>query len=153
MLKNVSKSYQLQLVRSYIVTFLCTSLRLSVNLLSNKKVIPRECKKHTAHRVASARFADFLLTGGGVPHAVLYGGGPHPVLDRGVPPSSLDGGTQGTPLSRSGMGYPTLSRPGMGTSYSDLGWGTPPSRPGMGYRHLDIGWGTPSPPPPQKWTD
>ena len=65
----------------------------------SKKVLVRERKRHTAHCVASARFADggggtpsSLGQGRGVPHPVLDGGVPHPVLDRratpwvGVPP-------------------------------------------------------------------
>ena len=48
----------------------------------NKKVLLRERKRHTARRVASARYADLSSDG--------EGGMPHPVLDRGYPIPSLD---------------------------------------------------------------
>ena len=131
----------------------------------NKKVLLRERKRHTAHRVASTRCAALsnpdLVGGypipgpGGVCHPCLGGtlsqvwGVPHP-RSRGYPVPGLGG----TP-SRPGQGVPWVP------PYLDLGWGTP---------HLDLGWGTPptwtwdgvlplprpemgSPPPQQVWTD
>ena len=98
---------------------------------SNKKVL-RERKRHTACRVARARFADWLGVGGrmGVPLVLTWGGG-----GGGLPPSSSWMGVPhpADPFRR-GMGYP-LSRPGMGypPPHPDLGWGTPLSRPGTGY--------------------
>ena len=89
---------------------------------NNKKVLLRERKRHTARRVASARYAALM---GGVPRVPPH----HPDLAR-VPP---------TP----GMGYLPPSRPVRGTP--------PHPRPGMGYPTPSSrpGWGTP--PPTQTW--
>ena len=70
---------------------------------------------------------------GGYPSQFWMGGTPFPALDRGVP---LPRSGRGVPPP--GMGYPPLSRPGMGVtppppqSRSRKG-GTPRSRPGKGY--------------------
>ena len=99
----------------------------------NKKVLLREHKRHTARRVASARYAVLSNGGGGTPSS--HGGGGYPIQSWwGGTPSSPDWwweggypiqswlgvlhlvltwGTLGTTPSRPGMGYP-LSRPGMG---------------------------------------
>ena len=54
----------------------------------NKKVLLCECKRHTAHSIASDCFADQSPDGGV----------PHPILDLGVP--------QGTPHPDLGLGTP-----------------------------------------------
>ena len=126
-----------------------------------KKVLLRERKRHTARRVASARYADLspdgggggryriqsLMGGGGVPHPVLdkgctpsspgWGDTPHLVLDAGYPIQSQWGVPQ---VYWSWMEYPPVSRMGV-PPCPDLGWGSPPppSNP-------DMGWGTPPPP-------
>ena len=94
--------------------------------IRNKKVLLRERKRHTARRIASARFADLSPDGGGVPPSSLGWVG------TGVLHLVLDGGTLSTP----DMGYPlvqtldrvALSRPGMGypPPHPHLGWGNPP---------------------------
>ena len=62
-----------------------------VKQISNKKVLLRERKRHTARRVASARYAD--LSRGGTPSHVRGGGGyPVPCLGGGTP-SHAWGGT------------------------------------------------------------
>ena len=71
--------------------------------LQNKKVLLRERKKHTARRVASARYA--ALSNGGYPIQSWLGEG-------GTPFSPGKGGTPSSPGR-----YP-LPPP-------DLGWGTP----------------------------
>ena len=115
--------------------------------LEDKKVLLRERKRHTARRVASARYAD---PSGGVP------GVPPPSWTwDGVPPKPR----MGYP-PRPGMGYPLDL--GWGTPLDlewgtppdlrwgtppDLRWGTPPARPGMGYlSYLDLRRGNPPPP-------
>ena len=67
--------------------------------LQNKKVLLRERKRHTAHRVASARYAALSHGwGGGTPHHPdLVWGGPWV-----PPPSKL---RLGTPPPRPEMGY------------------------------------------------
>ena len=130
---------------------------------SNKKVILRERKRHTARRIASTHCAALsnpdLVGGypvpgqGGTPSRAGQGV-PHPRY-RGYPIQTWSGGTPGTPPTgmgyplqpemgypRPGMGYP-LPRPRMGCPpiwtwdgvppYLDLGWGTPLPRPEMGY--------------------
>ena len=83
--------------------------------LVNKKVLLRERKRHTAHRVASARYAALSHgLGGGLPPTIQTWSG-------GYPPTDLR----------------------WGTPHLDLGWGNPP-RPEMGYPHLDLGRGTPT---------
>ena len=66
--------------------------------ITYKKVLLRECKRHTARYVVSARCAALSngKWGGGVPHPVLdgvgVGGVRHPVLQvEGVPHPVLDG--------------------------------------------------------------
>ena len=86
----------------------------------HKKVLLRERKRHTARRIASARYADLSPDGGG--------GYPIQTWD-GVPPPRLDLGW-GTPLCKPGTGPP------------------PPFRPGMRYPPL-AGRGTNPPPPPR----
>ena len=109
----------------------------NTNIFLNKKVFLRERKRHTARRVASARYAG----GQGVPHPVMVWGGTHPVMWDGVPPHHPDLGWGTPPPSRRGMGYPPPSDVGWGIPpQSDLGWDTPPTiRPGMGYS------------PPHRW--
>ena len=104
----------------------------------NKKVLLRERKRHTAHRVASARYAALSNGGGGgtpsnpgwgVPHPVLYWGVPHPVLAGGYP--VLAGG------------YPIQSWPG---GYTIQSWlGDTPHRPDLRWDTPcpDLGWGNP----------
>ena len=124
----------------------------------NKKVLLRECKRHTACCITSTRYAALSnpdLVGGyhrywvppwdGVPPNLGWGTplrwGTLQTWD-GVPPPDLGWGTPyldlgwGTPLPRPGMGNP--HRPGMGYLPPDLRWGTPPP---------DLGWGTPLPRP------
>ena len=122
---------------------------------SDKKVLLRECKRHTTRRVASARCTALSYggRGGGVlPHPVLPGrypiqswpgwgtqsspgwggtpsghgqGVPHPVMD-GVTPSSPGGGGVPHPVL---MGVPGIGYPPVqtwdGASPSQEGWGTP----------------------------
>ena len=112
--------------------------------------------RHTACRIASARYADLSPDrGGGTPLSLGLG---EPILPSRAgmeypsPPSiwtwdrappHLDLGW-GTPLSRPGMGYP-LSRPGIWFPHLDLGWGTP-SRPGMSTPPIQT-WDGVNPPP------
>ena len=58
----------------------------------NKKVLLRERKRTTVHRVASTRYTA-LSPDTGVPPSSPNGGYPHPVLTGGIPLSSPDGGT------------------------------------------------------------
>ena len=117
---------------------------LANGIYQHRKVLRRECKRHTARHVASADYADLSPDerGEGVPHPVLDREVPHPVLDREGTPSSLgqcrrvphpvlDEGVphpvlnRGYPIqSSTGGGVPPRPRPGMGYS---------PFRPGMGY--------------------
>ena len=117
------------------------------NLLWNKKVLLRERKRHTAHRVANAR-----------PTTVRRGGGGYPIMFSVVPaflgyPASqvlLWPGPRffpgGTPVLSwlGGRGIP--SRPGQGVLQSCPDWGrggyTILTWPGLGY---------PCPPPSQDW--
>ena len=96
---------------------------------NNKKVLLRERKRHTARRVASARYAKggYPVPGpGGVPH--------HRSGGRGVPhPRSA--GTLGTPhLPDLGWGTPPGQTwdgvPPPGQTWDGV---PPPARPGMGY--------------------
>ena len=111
----------------------------------------RERKRHTARRVASARYPA-LSHGGGVPHPDLAGGmldTPHVIPD-------LAGGGTWVPHT-----IQTWPRGTLGTSPpSRPDWGVPPpSRPGWGTRPLSAGWGAPTipdlagvpPPPIQTW--
>ena len=101
----------------------------------HKKVLLRERKRHTARRIASARYV------GGVYLIQSWWGYPR------YPPT-IQTWPGWIPLvpSRPGMGYPPTiktwdrvpsppSRPGIGypPQHPDLGWGTPNHRPGMGY--------------------
>ena len=91
---------------------------MSIKSISNKKVLLRERKRHTAHRVASARYADPSRGGtrshvqGGTQSQVW--GIPSP-RSGGVTQSQVWGGTQSQvqglphPMSR---GYP-ISGPGV----------------------------------------
>ena len=99
-LKHVQKAISRSLLRS--------------QKIKHKKVLLRERKRHTAHRIASTRCAGLVGVGGGVA----------PLLGKGVPPSA----GWGTPLP--GKGVPTSA-----------GWGTLPSA-GCG-APLSAGWGTP----------
>ena len=96
---------------------------------TDKKVLLRERKRHTARRVASARYAA-LSNGwvGGVPPTIQTWPGYPPPLGWGTPPPSRPGRVPPTP----GMGYPPPSRPVWGTS--------PPQT-----------WDEVPPPPPQTW--
>ena len=69
----------------------------------HKKVLLRECKRHTTHHIASARSAA-LSPDGGYPHPVSMGV-PYPV-PMGVPPSGPDRGVpHPVPMGR---GVPTV---------------------------------------------
>ena len=112
----------------------------------HKKVLLRERKRYTAHRVASARYAGGW-GGGGTPSS--HGGGYAIQSWWGGMPSSHDGG-EGTPSSHGGGrgtpsshgvrgGTPSLVWVGGYPMQSWWGRGIPlPPRPEMGY-----------PPPPQ----
>ena len=99
---------------------------------NNKKVLLRERKRHTARRVASARYADW--GGGGLPIPRSGGGGTHPQIQGGFPVP----GPGGTPSQVRGRGVP---HPRSRGAYSIPGWGE-------GVPHQDLGWGTP---PGQTW--
>ena len=130
---------------------------------SNKKVLLRERKRHTARHVASARYVTvrggYPVPGlGGVPHPRSRGGLPHPRL--GGTPSQVQGGylipgPGGTPSRPCQGGTPSLPSPGVypipgpwGVPHPDLVRGGYPiltlSRgvPGVP-PHPDLGWGTP----------
>ena len=79
-------------------------------LFFNKKVLLREHKRHTAYRVASARYAAIQS---------WWGGGGYPRY----PPHTIQTRLGGCP------GYPPPSRPGRGYPRYPF----PPSRLGMGY--------------------
>ena len=135
---------------------------LRTRLIGNKKVLPRERKRHTARRIASACYAALSNGGGGVPHPVMVGG------TWGTPPSRPDQG--GTPSNHGTLGYlgvppvqtwdgvpPTQTWDGVPPYtwngvplYPDLGWGTPHPELGWGTHPSRPGWGTP---PPEVWTD
>ena len=130
---------------------------------NNKKVLLRERKRHTARRVARARYAD--LSGGeypvpcpgGYPVPCWGGGysipcpGGYPMPGLGHTPSQVRGGY---PILGFG-GYPISGPPPdlrWGTPpQPHLGWGTPLARPGMGYPpyHPDLD----RVPPPEMLTD
>ena len=104
------------------------------SIFVNKKVLLCERKRHTACRVASARYAD--PSGGGTPSQVW--GGTLSQVQGGYPIPGLGG----LPHPRS-WGYPI---PGLGGYPIPDPWGTPPpsSRPGWGNPPtLDLRWGTP----------
>ena len=134
-------------------------------ILTNKKVLLRERKRHTARHVASAHYAGE----GGIPHPVMVGGTPSRHVG-GVPHPGHGGGGypiqvmvgRGTPSSHGGEGYPIQSwggTPGI-PHHPDLGWvtphhpdlarggtlGNPPTIQtwdGVPPNHPDLGWGTP----------
>ena len=89
--------------------------------MSNKKVLLRERKGHTARRVASACYAD--LSRGRYP---ISGLGGYPIPGLGGYPVPCPGGE--TPSQVWGDPIPG---PGGGTQ-SQVWGGTPPTRPGMG---------------------
>ena len=119
-----------------------------VQRITNKKVLLRERKRHTARRVTSARYAALCNGGvpwvggtpsqvGGTPSQVggypISGPGGYPILGQGGYPIS----GRGYPISVLGVHWvPPPYRPGWGvpwvTPYPDLRWGTPLLRPGMG---------------------
>ena len=126
------------------------------NEISNKKVLLRECKRHSARRVASARSAVLFRGEGGVPQSCPCqgmgggegtpvpswlggGGGGTPVLSEGVLHFCPGGGGGVTPVL-SWRGYPSTVLAGGGT----LCWGTPCL--GLGYLQPGQDWGTPPPP-------
>ena len=151
-------------------------LECLVVMFHNKKVLLCEHKRHTARRVASARYAALSHGWRGVPlvpPTIQTWSGGYPPPSRpgmgyptqtwdGVPPPSRPGVRYPPPPSRPRTGYPP-SRPGWGyPGYSpphhpDLGWGTWP-RPEMGYPPPRPGMGTPPPrpemgyPPPRPGT-
>ena len=117
--------------------------------LFNKKVLLRERKRHTAHRVASARYAALSNGDGG------YSRYP-PTPSRpgwGTPPRNPD--LAGVPSTiQTWLGHPpSPSRPDWGTPPPTIQtWlEYPPSRPGIGYPQTcdglpprpDLWWGTP----------
>ena len=139
--------------------------------MANNKVLLRERKRHTARRVASARYAALS------PDERGGGGCTHPVLDWGgyticcVASACYAGGGGGIYPIQSWWGvshpvmapptiqtwpggyprYPPPYRPGQGGTpgtphHPDLGWGTPPppSDLGWGTPHPDLEWGTPT---------
>ena len=122
---------------------------------SNKKVLLRERKRHTARRVASARYDG---GGGGTPSQVqrgypVPGPGrevPHPRSREGTL-SQLRGGTPSRPGWGEGVPPSIQTWDGVIPPWPDLGWGTPPpARPRMGYPHLPQDLGRVPPPPPGK---
>ena len=114
------------------------------------RVLLRERKRHTARRVAYARYAG----GGGGDTPSSHGGGgvPHPVQHHtwdGVPPPSRPSWVPPTIQTWLGSPPPPPSRPGWGTSPPPPPQtldGVPPSRPGWGTpHHLDLDGVTPPP--------
>ena len=98
--------------RKPIIWLTCT--KNGMKIIEDKKVLLRERKRHTAHRVAVA--------------SACYSGGGY----YGYPPT-WDGIT---PLPGPGMGYPPYLDLGWGTPPPTRAWdGVPP--------YLDLGWGTP----------
>ena len=115
----------------------------------NKKVLLRECKRHTGHRVASAHYADLSPDGGSTPSSPGWGTPSSPgqrgypiQSSMGVPPSTIQSSMEvpcGNPPHQQDGGYPPQS----------AGWGyplhqqdgVPLSRSEMGYLHPDLGWG------------
>ena len=98
--------------------------------LNNKKVLLRERKRHTARRVASARYA--ALSHGGR-------GGGYPIQPW----------VWGYPIqSWLREGYPDVTPPhpdmGWGTPHPDLGWGTKPPIQTWDWVPPSAGWGTPA---------
>ena len=113
-----------------------------INNYGYKKILPCECKRHTASCVASACCASGGTPsshGGGVPPSRPGQDGGYP---RYPPPSRPGLGTPNhpdlaglSPTIQTWLGYPPTSRPGSGTPTIQTWLGYPqPSRPG---------WGTP----------
>ena len=119
---------------------------LSASPNVDKKVLPRERKRHTDHYIASARYAALSSDGwggGGTPSSPALGGYPIPGLGRRCPipgtwgvlhPRSEEGAPpsiqtwNGVPPSRPGQSMVPHSRlvwMDGGTPCSDLGLGTP----------------------------
>ena len=98
---------------------------LSINNFTNKKVLLRERKRHTAGRVASARYAA-LSNGWGVTHPDL-GQGTHPDLGWGTPTQTWD----------------------RVPPHPDLGWGTPRTQTWDGVPPTQTWDGYPLPPRPE----
>ena len=122
-----------------------------MSILYNKKVLLRECKRHTACHVASACYAALSNGWGGTPSSPGGGGG-----TLGTPTPSRPGGYPRCIPNNPDLvrGYPPPSRPGMGYPHPDLRWGTPthtwervPPHQDLrwGTPHPDLGWGTPPP--------
>ena len=117
-------------------------------LYVNKKVLLRECKRHTDRHLSSTPSAVLSLR---VPHPRSRSrwrgvypipgpdggwGYPTPGPDRGAP--SLEGDTRGSPRCPDLAGVPP---PSDGVLPSKAGWGYP----------LPPGWGIPPPPPVWTW--
>ena len=115
----------------------------------HKKVLLRECKRHTVCHVASGCYAH-LSPDIGVPHPVLDRGYPPILILDGVPPCQQDGVIpvlifDGVPpCQQDGIAPP--SRPEMGINPPPPGQqdGVPPVLTWDGVcPHPDLGWGTP----------
>ena len=123
-----------------------------LKLYTNKKVLLREHKRHTVHRVASACYPAPSLSGPGMGYPPSRPGmGYPPDLWWGIPPPDLGWGTpptqtwDGVPPTRPGTGY-CLTQTWDGVPPRPV-MGYPPTRPGMGYSpHPDMGWGSPPSP-------
>ena len=136
-------------------------------IFCNKKVLLRERKRHTARRIASARYAALSgggdtpsqVWGGGVPRSGLDGGGGYPIPGLGGYPSQgrgrqyspgFDGG--GHPIPGQGYPFPGRGYPSQ-VHWVLPGWGTPQTWDGvpptiktwLGYPP-PLGWGTPHQP-------
>ena len=136
----------------------------SCSLCCNKKVLLRERKRHTACRVASARYAGGV--GGGVPHPVMVGGYPIQSWWGGDPIQSWWGGY---PIQSWWGGVPHPVMVVGGYPIQSWWWGpqvpptiqiwpggyprySPPSRPGMWYPPPTIQtWDGVPPPTIQTW--
>ena len=127
----------------------------------NKKVLLRECKRHTARHVANTPFC-CPNWGGGTPSQVQMG---YPISDWGTPCPDLG---WGTPLW-TWLGYLHLDLARVPPIWTWPGYPPHPHLAGVPPPHLDLagvppihtwleysspsrpGWGTP--PPPSLWTD
>ena len=105
----------------------------SSHRIFNKKVLLRERKRHTAHHVASARYAALCNGGRGYP---ISGRG-YPISGKGYPVQCLGRGgypipgVGGYPISGLGRGVPQVQT--WDGVPPHLRWGTPP----------DLRWGLP----------
>ena len=120
---------------------------------TNKKVLLRERKRHTARRVASARYAALSNGWGrGYPSSPGGGGGTPPTIQTwswGGVPSTIQTWDGVPPTIQTWDGVPP--RPGMGYSPTQTWDGVPPPpRPGTGYSPPRPGMGYPS---VKVWTD